>query len=155
MLVTGDMLASRVVVAACALFGCAYEPSSFSFMNHSTGARATIGCLDLAISPRAPTSPARHTVLAYEFGNRCDVPVVVDLAAMSVVGRTAEGQTFTLSPYDPAREIRAALLDGRSYGTEQIAYPSQSALVDVCVDAAAIARRGPPRWLCVMADAVR
>jgi hypothetical protein len=149
------MLATRVVVAACALVGCAYEPSSFSFMTRPTGTRATIGCLDLAIAPRAAVSPERHPVLAYEFGNRCDSPVVVDLASMPVVGRAADGQSYALAPYDPHGEIREAVLDGRSYGSERIAYPSSVELIDVCVDAAAIARQTPAQWLCVMTDAVR
>jgi hypothetical protein len=142
---------SRALAVAAALAGCGYEPSSFSFVARPAEAtRATIGCLDLAITPQSPLASA-HAVLAYEFGNRCDHPAVIDLGTATVVGHDAAGQVHPLVPHDPDGEIRPAWLDGRSRGRERIAYPSGIALSDICVDAAGIVREVPARWLCVVA----
>jgi hypothetical protein len=144
---------SRSLAVAVALVGCGYEPSSFSFVARPAEAtRATVGCLDLAITLESPLAFARHPVLAYEFGNRCDHPAIVDLDTV-VVGYDTRGRLHTLQPYDPAREIRPALLDGRTRGRERIAYPTGIALIDVCIDAAAIIRENPAQWVCVSAGA--
>jgi hypothetical protein len=138
---------SRCAVAAVVLAGCAYEPSTFTFMTRpSQGTRATIGCLDLAISS-GPT--AGVPILAYEFGNRCDRSTVVDLGRARVVGYSATGAVYPLAPYDPRGEIRPALLDGRDRGRERIAYYTGVNVLDVCVDVAAIAGETPAQWLCL------
>ena len=97
---------------------------------------------------RAPADLPGQSVLAYAFGNRCDHPAVVDLARVSVLGRTVDGREVTLAAFDPRHELRAVALDGRSSGREAIAYPSTVPLAEVCVDAAAIAHESPERWLC-------
>lgn len=134
------------------LVGCAYKPGSFTHTRHAfVGQRTTVGCLDLAIE-RRPDLPTGGTVLAYEFGNRCDRATTIDLAQARVEGRTFGGETLTLAPYDPAAEIRPLLLDARSAGGEAIAYPARESLAEVCIDAASIARTGVPRWLCFAAN---
>jgi hypothetical protein len=147
---------ARLVVAAVVLGGCAYAPSSFSFMDRPwAGTRATIGCLDLALTPRERAMPDRHAVLAYEFGNRCGVPVTVDLASARVIGRDSHGREYSLAAFDPDLEIRPAVLDGYAQGRELIAYPSGVTLVDICVDGAALTHQVPPSWLCVRPDSSR
>lgn len=138
------------MVAALVLGSCAYGPSSFSFMERPwAGTRTTIGCLDLALTPRERQAPERHAVLAYEFGNRCDVPVTVDLSSARVVGRDSNGSEHLLAAFDPDLEIRPAVLDAYAQGRELIAYPSGVKLVDICVDAAALTHQAPAQWLCV------
>jgi hypothetical protein len=138
------------VALACALVGCAYQPGSFTHAPHDfVGQRVTIGCLDVAVErrPDAAVGP----VLGYQFGNRCDHPALIDLGAARVIGRNPQGADVALRPYDPRREIRPAALDGRSVGTEALAYASDRPMLEVCADAAALAHAAPPRWLCFAA----
>jgi hypothetical protein len=111
----------------------------------------TVGCLDLGITRRSDIEQA-SAVVAYQFGNRCAQPAVVDLAGANVVGRTADGQEVALAPYDPKHEVRALELDGRWMGKEALAYPAQVALVQLCVDAASIAHREGAQWICFGGD---
>jgi hypothetical protein len=131
------------------LVACGYQAGSFQWPTYSFGpARATIGCVDLAIEQRA-VAAGDNAVLSYAFGNGCDHPAIVDLAAARVIGRDAAGQPVALAPYDPERVIRAAMLDGRAAGREAIAYTASAEVHDVCVDVAAIAHGEGERWLCV------
>jgi hypothetical protein len=137
----------RVFIACVLLASCAYRPSSFeSDLQHFPGWRATAGCLDMAIERRADSGG--YVVLAYAFGNRCDTPVVVDLAAVTVVGR-GPGGSRTLTTFDPRGEVQARWLDGRAVGREALAYEVGAPdLKDVCVDAASVARESTSQWLC-------
>jgi hypothetical protein len=128
--------------------GCAYKPDSFHSHSHPfTGQHVSAGCLDLAIE-RRPDLIGGGAVLAYEFGNRCDRPAVVDLARVNVVGRTFDGRELNLAAWDPRHEIRPLTLDGRAIGNEALAYRNKDAFAEVCVDAASIARATPERWVC-------
>ncbi|MBA3540100.1 MAG: hypothetical protein H0T79_10765 [Deltaproteobacteria bacterium] len=136
------------------LVGCAYKPDSFSYVGkdqHFAGERATVGCLDIAVARRADMDGA--AILAYEFGNRCDRPTSVDLAYAQVIGRTDAGAEIKLMPYDPKGQMRALQLDGRAYGNEALAYPSETQLAQICVDVASIAHTTSPKWLCLSAAA--
>ena len=138
----------RAAVLSVALTACAYGPGSFHHFGHEfSGQRTTVGCLDLAVE-RRPDLTSGGTVLAYDFGNRCDHPAVVDLATVAVVGRTVAGDEVKLSPFDPEHELKVLSLDGRAAGQEAIAYPSNIALAEVCVDASSISHQGGPAWLC-------
>lgn len=139
----------RAAVLSVALIGCAYRPGSFSHPSQGfPGQRTTVGCLDLSVE-RRPDLIGGGTVLAYEFGNRCDHAATVDLESVVVVGRTYEGEQRPLYAFDPDREIRPLQLDGRTAGREAIAYPDGTAhLAEVCVDAASLAHETPARWLC-------
>jgi len=144
------------VALVCALVGCAYQPGSFAHAPHDfVGQRVTVGCLDIAVERRADlvAGPAIGPVLGYQFGNRCDRPAVVDLAAVAVIGRNPQGAGAALRAYDPRHEIRPAALDGRSAGAEVVAYASDAPVAEVCADAAALAHAAPPRWLCFAAPA--
>lgn len=133
--------------------GCTYKPGSFAHPQHTfSGQRTTVGCLDIAVQ-RRHVSGAKAAVLAYQFGNRCDRPVVVDLLRVSVVGRTNAGSEIQLAPYDPDAELHAVRLDGRLTGGEAIAYPSAQRLHQICVDAASIVHEHPAIWLCFSRDA--
>lgn len=141
-----------LLLAATVAGGCAYKPGSFRHSQRDfQGQRATVGCLDLAIYHR-PGLVDAGTVLAYEFGNRCDGPATVDFASTRVVGRTLTGEQVALAPYDPNSEIRALRIDGRGVGAEAIAYPASEPLAQVCVDAASLARVNGERWLCFSID---
>jgi hypothetical protein len=128
--------------------GCGYQPGSFNAgAKPAIGARATVGCLDVSVQRRADLSIG--PVLAYFFANRCDGAATVDLAAAQVVGRDVTGAEVALRPYDPRGEIRALALDGRTTGDEALAYPSSRAMLEVCIDIAALAGLAPARWLCL------
>lgn len=131
---------------SCALVGCAYQPGSFSYPPHSfAGQRATVGCLDIAVERRPDLSIG--PVLAYQFANRCDHAAVIDLGAVSVVGRSAQGRDVRLAPYDPRGEVRPVALDGRNAGAEALAYPADHAILEICVDAASLVHAAPT-WMC-------
>ena len=106
-----------------------------------------MGCIDVSVE-RRPDLIGGGTVLAYEFGNRCDRPATVDLSRVSVVGRTYEGDQTELRAFDPNAEIRPLTIDGRAAGKEAIAYPAHTSFAEVCIDAASLAHEAPARWLC-------
>jgi hypothetical protein len=136
-------------VGALALGGCAYQPDSFVHARQPfDGVQLTIDCLDLSVG-RGTYPSATSNVVAYWFGNRCDTPVVVDLASARVVGMATDGSAIDLQAFDPLRELRLLRLDARAVGHESIDYPSALALSSVCVDAATIAHVQPTRWVCV------
>ncbi|HEY0477276.1 MAG TPA: hypothetical protein VGD37_07110, partial [Kofleriaceae bacterium] len=170
----------RLALLTCALLGCAYQPGSFRYPPQDfPGQRLTVGCLDLAVERRADlaTGLARGPVLAYQFANRCDHPAMIDLAAVAVVRRDAQGVDVALRPYDPHAELHPVALDGRNVGTEALVYvavrsagwPAASpadqlsdgtvdqdadpSIPQVCVDAATLAHQGGPQWLCFGAPA--
>ena len=138
----------RTVVLSVALTACAYRPGSFSHISQDfPGQRTTVGCIDLSVE-RRPDLTSGGTVLAYEFGNRCDHPATVDFTQVKVTGRTFAGEDLALAAFDPEWQIKPMQIDGRSTGKEAIAYPSDARLAEVCVDAASLAHEAPARWLC-------
>jgi hypothetical protein len=140
----------RATVAAClALAGCAYQPGSFhSVMQDFPGQQATVDCLDLAVE-RRPDLPNHSAVVRFAFGNRCDHPVVVDLASAAIVGRTDDGQQIPLTAYDPRHEIQVMRIDGRAVGREALAYPADTPISEICIDAASIAHGSIAQWMCL------
>lgn len=139
-------------IVLAALAGCAYQPGSFASSQRAfPGQRATVGCLDVAVERR--TDLAIGPVLGYQFANRCDHPVTIDLAAVVVVGRNAQGADVGLRPYDPRAELHPVALDGRSVGAELLAYPADRAIPQVCVDIATLAHQGTPQWRCLATTA--
>ncbi|MDQ3363860.1 MAG: hypothetical protein M3680_00305 [Myxococcota bacterium] len=137
----------RMAILCCALVGCTYKPGSFAYpAKRFPGERATVGCLDVAVERRADLEA--KAVLAYQFGNRCDRPVAIDLGRVTVIGRTVEGTEIKLSPYDPDLEIEALRIDARLVGAEALAYPSAQRLAQVCVDVSTIAGDAPSHWMC-------
>jgi hypothetical protein len=130
------------------LAACAYQPGSFhSVTRPFSGQQATIDCLDLSVERRVDRQT--EAVLGFSFGNRCDHPVLVDLASVAVVGRTREGRELQLIAYDPLHEVRAIWLDGRAVGSEALAYPTDAPLGEICVDAASIIHAPASHWLCL------
>jgi hypothetical protein len=156
LLVIGAM---RIALLCCALgglgglAGCAYKPGSFASSSHDfSGQRVSVGCLDVAVERRAdaPIGP----VLAYQFANRCDRMTTVDLGAVTVIGRDADGSETRLRLYDPRTEIHPVSLDARKVGGESLAYWAGRPVAQVCVDIATLARHGAPQWVCFGSDAV-
>jgi hypothetical protein len=138
----------RAAVLTVALTACAYRPGSFSHLSQDfPGQRTTVGCIDLSVQ-RRPDLTGGGTVLAYEFGNRCDRPAMVDFTQVKVVARTFTGEDLTLEAFDPEWQIKPLQIDGRSSGREAIAYPADQRLAEVCVDAASLTHAAPARWLC-------
>ena len=138
----------RAAVLSVALIGCAYRPGSFSHLRQDfPGQRTTVGCVDVAVE-RRPDLTTGGTVLAYEFGNRCDRPATIDFAAVAVKARTFKGIDLDLHAFDPDFQIRPLQIDGRSAGAEAIAYPADERLAEVCVDVASLTKQTPAKWLC-------
>lgn len=149
----GEVFASmaarmRLVVIAALASGCSsYAPGSFAYPSKLfPGQRATVGCLDISVD-RRPDYDGK-AVLDYQFGNRCDEPVTIDLAHVPVTGRTADGSEVRLEAYDPNLEMIAMKIDARKAGGEAIAYAVAQPLVQVCADAAAIGESKENRWMC-------
>ena len=142
----------RIVVVACALVGCAYQPGSFKDRDHTfPGQRATVGCLDVSVERSdLPIGP----VIRYQFANRCDHATTVDLGGAVVVGRDGQGAEVKLQPYDPRSELHPVSLDGRNAGTESLAYPSARSLSQICVDLATLVHDGSAQWRCLSAGTV-
>ena len=136
--------------ALLALAGCAYQPGSFhSVMQDFSGQQTTVDCLDLAVD-RRPDLPDGSAVVRFAFGNRCDHPVVVDLASASIIGRTADGQHLQLTAYDPRHEIQSMRIDGRAVGREALAFPADTTIDEICIDAASIAHGSSAQWMCLV-----
>jgi hypothetical protein len=135
------------VIALLALDGCAYRAGSFTSDDvRFHGVYVSVGCLDLAIDRQH--RPTARDVITYAFGNRCDEPAIVDLAAARVHAVASDGTVLRIMPLDPRHEIRAMRLDIGAAGQEAIAYPSDRPLSMLCVDAASIARVQGSRWIC-------
>ena len=146
--VTRAAIASFVMV-----LGCAYHEGSFAYPEHAfAGQRTTIGCLDLSVDRRHDAEGV--AVLVYDFGNRCDRAVTVDLAYATVTARTDAGDQIELKPFDPHGEIRPLKLEGHAAGGETIAYQTDAHLAQVCVDLATIAHvEGQSKIVCASAPA--
>jgi hypothetical protein len=128
--------------------GCAYQADSFSYAHDTfTGVYVTVDCLDLAIDHQQRLAKSRN-VITYAFGNRCDEPVVVDLASVKVLGHASDGTEMQLYAFDPAHEIRTMRIDARAVGKEAIEYPSKASLANMCIDVGSITRSRVARWVC-------
>ena len=146
------MMRAAAIASVGVVVGCSYGPGSFDWPGqHFPGQRATVGCLDVSVlrRPDMTDGPTRSAVLEYQFGNRCNTHLVVDLVRVPVVGRTAEGEV-TLTPYDPNLEMMALKMGARTAGKEAIAYPFTQAIAQLCVDVAGIAaeKNVASHWLC-------
>lgn len=140
--------AAVLLLGSLVLVGCAYQPDSFSYSRETfTGVYVTVNCLDVAVDHQKRVAKSRN-VITYSFGNRCDEPVVVDLATVRVYGHANDGTEQQLFAFDPDHEIRTMRIDARAVGREAIEYPSKGSLANMCVDVGSIARSNVPRWVC-------
>lgn len=138
----------RAALVVIVVAGCAYKPGSFTHRQLDfSGQRTTVGCIDLAVE-RRPDLSSGGSVLAYQFGNRCDYPATIDLANARVIAQLEDGQRVDMYPWDPEDEIRELRLDGRVSGAEALAYPANSRIDQICVDVASIVHETEARWLC-------
>ncbi len=137
-------------VLLVALVGCGYRGGTFRDPSGSFGGHdRTVGCLDVGVSVGADAA-AEGPVLAYGFGNRCDRAAVVDLGAVVVTGRTADGDEVALAPYDPAGELRPARIDARRTGREAIEYAGARDVRMICADLGGLdGGDGPSQVVCL------
>ena len=143
----------RTALVFVLLLGCSYSPDSFDYPGRwFPGQRVTVGCLDISVHRRPDLDVVKYgtdaVVLDYNFGNRCDKPVVVDLVRIPVIARTVDGDEVTLTPFDPNLEMIATTMDARAAGGEAIAYPFTEPVAQVCANVAAIGGYAEARWLC-------
>ena len=112
------------------------------------GQRVALSCLDISIIRRADTPDG--VVIEYQFGNRCEHPSPVVIPTVAT-GRTPGGKEREVFAFDPNGEIRPLTLDGRSHGAETIEYRPDDdyGTVELCIDAAAIARETPAKTVCL------
>lgn len=126
-------------LAALGLAGClSYSPGSFRRGSEPfEGQHLTLDCLELGVAGQHD-AVAIGPVVSYQFGNRCDHAVAVDLGAIRATGWTPSGQEVALIPYDPYREIKPLRLEAHSYGRERLEYRKAVDLgvdlVHVCVE---------------------
>jgi hypothetical protein len=148
----GDMRISAMLlplssVVLSSLVACqGYRAGSFrGDTGEFVGAHRTVGCVDVSVaSLRDPE--ARGPAARFSFGNRCDAATALDLSAVRVVARYADGERATVRPYDPGRVIRQGLLEARTTGTESIEYQSPRRgvrVVELCMDLAGIDANEP------------
>lgn len=144
------------VGVAVGLVGCAaYSPGSFRQGGRAfAGQLVTLDCLDLAVAgDRDPVAPG--PILDFQFGNRCDHAIGVDLGAIRATGRTPTGEEVALVAYDPYREIRPLRLEARTAGRERLEYRKARDLgidlIQVCVELEGVTGGGGGR-VCVDAD---
>jgi hypothetical protein len=140
----------RGLISAVVFAGCAYHPGSFtSLAGDFPHTRTTVGCVDVGVGFGRTDHGA---VVAYEFGNRCDRNITLDLATVHVVGRDADGHERPLVAFDPREEIRPLPLAARWWGEEQIAYTDAEStpLVAVCVEIGGLDASRPraEQWVC-------
>jgi hypothetical protein len=139
---------------AVGLLGCVtYSPGSFAVRGEGfTGELATVGCLDLAVAgTRDAVAPG--PIVDFQFGNRCDHAVHVDLARVRATGRTRSGEEVALVAYDPYAEITRQKLEARGFGRERLEYRSArdfgTDVTRVCVEVGDITEGGTAAELCV------
>jgi hypothetical protein len=145
---------AAVALGGCALCACAYQPGSFRAPGQREfgSARATVGCLDVAIAGRWGRSGSIGQVIEFDFGNRCDRPVTVDFTALHAFGVDERGQGHALAIHDPRGEVRPLGLEARTVGREVLELRRRAAVTrlrSACVDVARIVAGAAPLWICV------
>jgi hypothetical protein len=65
---------------------------------------------------------AEGPVVRYVFGNRCDAPVVVDLAAIKATVRYRDGHEARMAVFDPQSVIKPGVLEAHTRGWEVLEY---------------------------------
>jgi len=152
----GDLLSSppmRVFALGLAAAGCGYHAGSFAGPSGPfVGFASTVGCLDITVA-RKPDSDL-GPVLAFDFGNRCARPIVVDFQHARVEAVTGDGRRIALAPYDPDGDIVAERLDAQLWGHEAIAYDAGEPAPQVCIDLATIAHVAGTQWKCLASTPV-
>lgn len=143
------------VAVPLGLLGCtSYSPGSFRHAGRAfTGQTTTIACLDLGVAgDRDAVAPG--PIVDYQFGNRCDHPIAIDLGAVRATGRTGDGRDVALVAYDPYHTLRALRLEARSSGRERLEYRNAADfgtdLVSVCLSLDGITDAAPTgQQICV------
>ena len=121
-------------VLTVALIGCAYKPGTFrNQRGHFLGERHTVGCLDVAVR-RMHDAVATGTVAAVAFGNRCDQPTTIDLAAIRAIAYAADGTISSPALRDPDGVIQPTRIGARKSGTEYLEYQTKTAVAQLCLD---------------------
>ena len=111
------------IVIACASTGCAPTILSSPAPTPEPADRA-LGCLDVALSPLAPTDDqsASSVRILYALHNRCGRPVTVDFAGARVDAWFEGDRRETLTPYPASGAELSSTLDSYEDGTEAVWY---------------------------------
>ena len=113
----------------------------------SEAPHVAVDCLDISVAH--PSSRSRGIVIAYDVRNRCDAPVAVDFGSTVVASRTYDDQPTWLTAFDPQHALGAFWLAPLGATSATITYTAQTSTTGICVDAASLAGRNDPRWLCI------
>jgi hypothetical protein len=152
----GTLLPTPPVRALALVFitaGCGYRAGSFvGSRGPFVGFASTVGCLDIAVSREADSDVG--PVLAFDFGNRCSQPIVVDFEHARVEAVTADGRRIALDAYDPDGDIVEHTIDAQLPGHEAIAYASTEPVPQLCIYVATIAHVAGTDWRCLVRPAV-
>lgn len=142
---------AAILASLLAVGACSYRAGSFAnYHGGFPGTPMTVGCLDVAIDQHRSE---RGVTLLFNFGNRCDRGVVVDLVSVRVTARDSRAQAIALVPYDPRAEIVRAPIDARMWGRETIEYRTPDGrandLVEVCAEIGRLdGSQSSPRQIC-------
>ena len=132
---------------------CGYRAGSFAGPRGLfAGTPSTVDCLDIAVSREADSDVG--PVLAFDFGNRCAHPIVVDFQHAHVEAVTVDGQRIPLDAYDPDGGIVVERLDAQLPGHEAIAYATSAPAPQLCIDVATIVHAAGTQWRCFARQAV-
>lgn len=102
----------------------------------------------MAVESREDTE-AEGPVVRYVFGNRCDAPVVVDLAAIKATVRYRDGHESRMAVFDPRGVIKPGVLEAHTRGWEVLEYQpidpaDEGAIAEVlCLDLSRVDRDQP------------
>lgn len=114
-----------------------------------------LDCLDIAVElMNDPRVAPGGTLLDLTFGNRCELPIHVDLSHVRVEAHYGESKVERFEMYDPRHEIGPRLLGGFSSGREGIEIDPHTPQTEMpqrlCVSVADVVtavdatRAGPP-----------
>ncbi len=117
-----------------------------------------LGCLDLAFEFGGDRRiPDDALLLDVHLRNRCTHPVALDLTALVIVGRDAEGPGGRMTFYDPRHEIQPIAVDAPKEAKERIRLDGTwtdcpGEIVTLCFDVSRVAPDTPaasPTPLCI------
>jgi hypothetical protein len=114
----------------------------------TSATHAMLDCLDIRVEPEGSRA-VRGTVIGFEIHNRCDAPAAVDLGHVVVASHTSDGTPTYLDAYDPGHDLRAFWLPPLGATAATITFTARTSTTQICLDAASIAGRTEPTWLCL------
>ena len=100
----------------------------------------TLGCLDVGLALHERDA---RDLLDVHIGNRCGHPEALDLRRLTIRGVDGDGQSRTITLYDPHGEILPFHVGGAERGRERLRVENARDLTRLCFDLENIAPDAP------------